>query len=421
MAVVGYSFHRMGERARRVRHLALLFVTLVSLAGCALRGTPTPEPASIGFAFPDVDSQRYQVLLEEFNELYPHITVELRPKRYDMLSGISAGDADVFVSSQFALSWLQGENQIRELTPLIEQDQAFDRSDFYPGTMELYTREGEVWAIPAGVDIMVMYTHRDLFEANGVPEPQIGWTWDDFYATTLSLRDPVADVYGYAPSLDLFDPLTFIYQHGGRIFDDLENPTRTAFDDPLTVEALEWYADLHFDENVAPTPEQAEAFGRGGVRAGIYRDKVALWTGMLSERGGRGWPTEWPMRWGVVTLPRDREQATLTLVEGYYISAQTDQPDAAWAWLAFLSGELPNRQTPVRRSLAEGFEYEEQVGPHVAEVARASLDGALLLSPELAEFEDALGLFEQAYRAIMEQRSTPMEAMNWAQQQSRFK
>jgi ABC-type glycerol-3-phosphate transport system substrate-binding protein len=401
---------------------AVLFCTLgLCLVGCALRGTPTPEPASITYAYPDVDSQAYQQLLVEFAELYPHITVELRPKRWDMLSGISVGDADVFVSSQFALNWLQGESSIRSLTPLIEQDASFDRADFYPGTLELYTREGETWAIPAGVDIMVMYTHRDLFEANGVREPENGWTWDDFYATALSLRDPTSDVYGYAPALDLFDPLTFIYQHGGRIFDDLEDPTGTTFDDPLTVEALEWYVDLTFEENVAPTPEQVEMFGRGGVRTAIYRDKVALWTGMLSERGGRGWPTEWPMRWGVVTLPRDAEATTLTLVEGYYISAQTDQPDACWKWLSFLSGKLPNRQTPVRRSLAEGFDYEDQVGPEVAGVARASLDGALLLSPELAEFEEALGLFEQALRAIMDQRFTPMEAMNWAQQQSRFK
>ena len=40
-----------------------------------------------------------------------------------------------------------------------------------------------MWAIPAGVDIMVMYTHRDLFEANGVPEPVIGWTDDRRLAT----------------------------------------------------------------------------------------------------------------------------------------------------------------------------------------------------------------------------------------------
>ena len=425
MAVGGCLSRRWGGRARALclarLAAALVSAALIGLTGCALRSTPTPEPVSITFAYPEADSQTYQQLLVEFAELYPHITVELRPKSYDMLGGISAGDADVFVSSQFALTWLQGENRILNLTPLMEQDESFDRSDFYPGTLELYTRQGETWAIPAGVDIMVMYTNRDLFEAGGVLEPMNGWTWDEFYATALALRDPTADVYGYASSLDLFDPLTFIYQHGGRIFDDLENPSRTAFDDPLTVEALEWYVDLIFEENVAPTPEQAELFGRGGVWAGIYRDKVALWTGMLSERGGRGQSTDWPMRWGVVTLPRETNAATLTLVEGYYVSASTGHPDACWAWIAFLSGKLPNRNTPVRRSLTEGLAYEEQVGREVAQVARVSLDGALLLSPELAEFEEALGLFEQAFRAIMEQRSTPMEAMNWAQQQSTLK
>ena len=69
-----------------------------------------------------------------------------------------------------------------------------------------------------------------------------------------------------------------------------------------------------------------------------------------------------------------------------------------------------------------------QLGAHppqgvgqVAEVVRASMDGALLLSPDLAEFEEALGTFGQAFGAIMAQRSTPEEAMTWAQRQSKFK
>jgi multiple sugar transport system substrate-binding protein len=415
-------FRRSVRVAGARAFFSALLVALLVLTGCALRGTPTPEPARIAFAFPDVDSEYYQGLLGEFNELYPYVTVELRPKRWDMLSGLSAGDADVFVSSQFALNWLQGEGGVLNLTPFIEQDESFERADFYPGTVELYTREGKTWAIPAGVDLMVMYANRDLLEANGVPLPESGWTWDDFLATTLALRDPTANVFGYGPNLDLFDPLTFIYQHGGRIFDDLENPTRTTFDDPLTIEALEWYTDLFFAHNVAPTPEQVSSlFGRGGIGSAIYQDKAGVWSGMISERGGRSWPTEWPMRWSVATLPQGAQAATLTLVEGMYISSQTAHADAAWKWLSFVSKQLPNRQTPVRRSLAESFEYEEQVGREVAEVARRSLENALLLSPDLAEFEEALGLFEQAFRSVMEQRSTPVEAMTWAQQQSKFR
>jgi ABC-type glycerol-3-phosphate transport system substrate-binding protein len=130
---------------------------------------------------------------------------------------------------------------------------------------------------------------------------------------------------------------------------------------------------------------------------------------------------EWDMRWGMAPLPRDAQSATLTLVDGYFISAQTQHPEACWNWISFLSTQLPALRAPVRRSLAESDEYERQVGAQVAAVVRASIEDALLLSPELAEFEDALDLFGQAFEAIFSGRSTPEEAMSWAQQQSRFK
>ena len=397
--------------------VALAALVVFSQAAC-VRGTPTPEPVVITFAYPTPDTEFYQQLLVEFGRRYPHITVELQPKRGDMLSGISAGDADVFVSSQFALNWLQDQDGLLNLTPFIEQDGSFDLSDYYRGTVGLYTREGKTWAIPAGVDMMVMYYNRDLFDQYRVPYPESGWTWDDFLGATSVLRDPETDVFGYAPNLDLFDALTFIYQRGGRIFDDLENPTRTTFDDPLTIEALDWYTRLIFEYNVAPTPEQVQTlFGSGGVRTGIYQNMVGVWSGMLSDRGGRSWSTEWSMRWGVVQLPRDVNAATLTLVEGYYVSSQAASPEACWDWISFVSQHIPRRQTPVRRSLAESPDYEQQVGSEVAEVVRASMEGALLLSPDLAEFEEALGTFGQAFEAIMAQRSTPEEAMTWAQRE----
>jgi ABC-type glycerol-3-phosphate transport system substrate-binding protein len=415
----------MGHSRANLSRLALAFaimsLVVLSQAGC-VRATPTPEPAIITFAYPTPDTEFYQQLLVEFGERYPHITVELQPKRWDMLSGISVADADVFVSSQFALNWLQDQDGLLNLTPFIEQDESFDLSDYYPGTVGLYTREGTTWAIPAGVDMMVMYYNRDLFDQARVPYPESGWTWDDLLEAAAAVRDPSTDVFGYAPDLDLFDPLTFIYQRGGRIFDDLENPTRTTFDDPLTIEALDWYTRLIFEYNVAPTPDQVGTlFGSGGVRTGIYRNMVGVWSGMLSDRGGRSWPTEWSMRWGVVQLPRDVDAATLTLVEGYYVSSTAEFPEACWTWISFVSQHIPSRQTPVRRSLAESPDYERQVGSEVAEVVRASMEGALLLSPDLAEFEEALGTFGQAFESIVAQRSTPEEAMTWAQRESKFK
>ena len=409
-------------RSRVLQVAAILLCTIsLSLAGC-VQSTPTPEPITISFAHANHDTEHYRQLVARFNEAYPHITVDLRPKRWDMLGGLGAGDADVFVTSQFALSWLYEQGNALNLTPFLEQDDSFNPDDFYPGTLGLYNREGKAWGIPAGVDIMVMYYNQDLLDQSNVPYPQAGWNWNDFLTTAMSVRDPTTDAFGYVPTLDVFDVLTVIYQHGGSIFDDLQNPTRTTFDDPLTIEALDWYADLFYGHNVAPTTEQVQqSFGRGDPRAGILLGQVGMWSGMLSERGGQTWETEWDMRWGAVPLPRDQQSTTLTLVEGYFISAQSQHPDACWQWISFLSKQLPSRQTPARRSLAESADYSQRVGSDVAAVAQSSMENALLLSPKLVEFEEALALFTQAFESVMRDVSTPEEAMNWAQQQSKFK
>jgi len=42
-----------------------------------------------------------------------------------------------------------------------------------------------VWAIPAGVDMLVMFYNQDLFDQYDVPYPEVGWTWGDFLDTAL--------------------------------------------------------------------------------------------------------------------------------------------------------------------------------------------------------------------------------------------
>ena len=49
-----------------------------------------------------------------------------------------------------------------------------------------------------------------------------------------------------------------MYQNGGKIIDDLQNPTKVIYDDPQTIEALQWYDELFILHDAAPTGEQAE-------------------------------------------------------------------------------------------------------------------------------------------------------------------
>ena len=408
-----------GQSRRLTLAAALSGLVAVLVLSSCVKAAPPPEPVTIRFVCPDVELDHYRQMAEQFKQDHSWITVELIPRSWDMLGGLDPEEADAFVSSQFALNWMRDGGQLLNLSPFIEQDSAFQADDLYPGLLGLYTADGKAWGIPAGVDALVMYYNRDMFDQYGVAYPQAGWTWEEFLYTAAALRDEAGEAFGYAADVSgMFEPIVFVYQHGGRIFDDLQNPTRTTFDDPLTIEGLEWYLGLMYEYNVAPTPEQVRDVLGGNLQAGVLAGKVGMWTGMLSDRGGSTWPAQWNMDWAIVSLPRDRQAATLTLVQGYFVMAQTAYPDACWQWISFLSRQLPDRAAPARRSLAESREYSNRVGEDVAQVARDSMEGALLLSPELAEFEDALNVFGNAMSRILAGAATVEEGLVWAQQQS---
>ena len=171
--------------------------------------------------------------------------------------------------------------------------------------------------------------------------------------------------------LALYEPLWFILSHGGRIEDDWDEPSQLVLDDPLTLEALQWYADLIYKYNVAPTAEQAETYGRSlnqpliaPVDMGFANGQIGMLMGRFSERGGLyyyGGPG-WTRPWGMVTMPQDVQPVTLAMGEGLAISAETEFPEACWAWISFVSHKLPNRMAPARRSLVELAAFDQKVG-----------------------------------------------------------
>jgi len=391
---------------RAMIEVGLLFCLLaVTLLGCT-EATPTPEPVTITLADPDSRTEYFKALVNEFSELYPHITVELRRPGND--------DADVFQVSP--LSGREQQGEVLSLDPIINQDQAFDPADFYPGTMGLFRSEGKTWAIPAGVDLMVMYYNQDLLDRYNAPQPEIGWKWDDFLATALAVRDPEAEVFGYVPAPHGFDPFLFIYQHGGRLLDDLENPTHITFDDPLAIEAVEWYANLTTVHKVTPTLEQIKKFFARG-RQSILQGKVAMWMGMLSEWAELSRAQEMNLNLGVVPLPGDARSFTAAMVNAYAISAETQYPDECWQLVAFLSKQIPGNLMPARKSLVEAAAYEQLVGNEIAVAARSSMENAVLISPDLVVFVDSLGAFIEAVEDVMAGRSTAEEAMSQLQRQ----
>ena len=396
-----------------MRHKLTGLLLILLLAGCGLQATP-PEPVTINFAIGEHEAEAYQPLLTAFAKKYPEITVELQEMGRDQ-------DTDCFAAEPFDLPQDVAGGELLALDPFFEQDAEFKAGDFYPGTVDVLSYEGKKWGIPAGIDPFVLYSNTRLFDGAGAPYPAPGWTWDDFLTAGLAISKPDERVFGYAmpQSVDAFDAALFVYQHGGRLFDDINAPTAVTLDDPKTIEAVQWYTDLALRHNIAPTPEQARGFSGGnqGIWRGVYEGKFGMWLGTFADRGGRTWPVEWQEPWGMAPLPRDEVAATAGIVQGYFLAADRPHPEACWKWVTFLSEQTAPGLAPARRTLAESAAFEQEVGAEAAETVRASIESAFLISPEAVQAGEVLGAFGSAVRQVLTGTVTAEEAMQLAQEQ----
>lgn len=402
----------------------ILALASTALGACGLGAMPQEEPVTIVFTFPEYDQEYYETLLASFSEKSPHITVELNPIPGNMFASLDPSQTDVVAMGVYDLFTWQVEGGILGLNSVIENDVSFDRPDYLPGTVDFLSVEGETWAVPVGAELYVMYYNKDLFDQHNLPYPALGWNWDDFLAYALTINDPEAPsdkVFGYTTTPGYQDSYFFIYQHGGRLFNDMISPAEPAFNDPLTVEAVQFYADLFHLHGVAPTPEQARrAFG--GTQYAYYNairnGSIGMWSMPVSQRGGRNWPAEWAMQWGVAPLPRDEVQFTSFWVEeGYAISSATQFPDESWKWINFLTWQVNPRLVPARRSLVNSEAYSQMIGDEAALVVRQSLEFAAPFSLwQWINLGGAIEAFDEAIEQVVEGDLTPQEALDLAQE-----
>lgn len=305
---------------------------------------PVTEPVSLTLSFwgSDLDTQVYQERVNMFMEKNPDIKVELLyiPSDYSqkVQTMIAGGTApDVIQLSEDVHSY-SSKGQVISLNDFVSKD-GLDLKVRYGETGGLttaYSMDGNLYAMPDRGGALILYYNKDMFDAASVSYPTKDWTWVEFLDATQKLTVREGDAvtqYGFAAGGWWPWWMSFIYMNGGAVLDASGQPVVNS---PETVEAIQFYNDLVYKYQVAPSPEDYANLGTNSPDPLFAQGKVAMSTTGFWGIGGLKDAT---FNWDIAPLFKNKKNATVVFGSGLAISKDCKNPEAAWKLIEFLTSE----------------------------------------------------------------------------------
>lgn len=324
--------------AKIVPHLLLLLNLL--LLGCS--GASAGNTVSFMVFGDPAELAAYENLVDTFNGEQNETEVELRyipaqgEYRRRLATDFAAGSPpDVMLLNYRRFATFADQGGLEPLGPYLTESELITATDFYSPTIRAFTLDGQLWCIPQNISSLVVYYNQNLFDQAGIPYPEAGWTWQEFLESARALTrdldgDGRIDQYGAGITPNVFRLAPFIWQNGGELVDDPENPQRLALHEPAAREALQWFVDLQVEEGVVPdavaeAAENSESRFLNG-RLGMYFN---------SRRGVPTYRTIDTFTWDVAPLPQHKEAAGILHSDAYCLAATAEDKAAAWTFIEF--------------------------------------------------------------------------------------
>lgn len=278
-------------------------------------------------------------IVKNFNASHPDIQVTYQQTpwsgywtKLDAQLAAKAGPDVMFITN---VPTYASRGQLLQLDSLISKDK-FPINQFNPEFLAIHKYKGGLYSIPRDNDTMVLYYNKDAFDEAKVPYPTDAWKWADLRSAALKLtkRDG-SRVSRYGVVLENNKWPTFVYQNGGKVFDDPLTPTKFMLNDAKGTAAIQFIADLINKDKVAPAFQEMAQIGDStqlfsSGQAAMVMTNAARLTTFKSA----------PFKWAVAPLPAGPTGVRANTVggAGFGINANTQHKAEAWTFLQYLAG-----------------------------------------------------------------------------------
>ncbi len=295
------------------------------------------EPVEISYmtfsAGPD-HIEDLESIIAAFEEENPNIKVNYEVLAWDAyftrLQTLVAGNTapDTFELNYENFITYANNGTLHNLDDLIEANQV-DLSTYNQQALEAFSIDGSQYGLVESFSNVVLYYNKELFDNAGVAYPDASWTWEDELAAAQKLTDAEAGIFGtYAP-IQFWEFYKTIAQNDGAIFN--EDKSEVVINSPENVETLQWMIDKIEKYHVTPSLDEMSGQSDGDL---FVAGKIAmLRTGIWMFDAFM----EAPFEWDIALEPGNTKKAHHFFSNGVSVSESTENPEAAFKWIQFLT------------------------------------------------------------------------------------
>jgi multiple sugar transport system substrate-binding protein len=337
-----------------------------------------------------------------FQAAFPNVNLEIVDS-FDEQKLLTAAASDTLPDllwlSRFQTATWASRDILMPLTEYIERD-GYDTSVFYEAALSESTYEDEIYGIPGGMDVRVLYVNLDHLTEIGVDGATLDTSdWEKLNEIGAQLvqrnGDQVAR-WGFDNKLPAKNFWLWGRGNGGHFMND--DATETTFDDEKIVEALDLTVKTYNDQGgfesysaLATTFQGDEQFAREQVSMTVYEQ----W--MLAAAVANVAPD---MNFAVLPIRErgsgpDGKMVSFTGGNGWYITKNAKNPDLAWEYIKYMHTDETwliggNALKEMRESQGQPF-VPSLTGSKTADTAQREQ----LYVPVNPAFDDAVALFPE--------------------------
>lgn len=339
-----------------------LVVVVVTFAAAALAQSVTIQFGTWAFPGPLLDAT--EVAVKRFEELHPHIKVEIVSVPFDQTLEkyqvqMAAGTApDVVEIPYFYLSHFASLGFLYSLDDYIAKDRVeVDPDDIFPPAWDAVTYNGTRYGLPFDLSAQWMAFRPELFAQAGLADPHAlyeagEWTWETLrdVARKLTIRADSGTVTQAGMIIQYNELLgqPWLYQTGSSPF--TEDLKASRLSDPQVMAALEFLWSMAIEDGTLFEAWSMTAADPGLGTFGVWPQWLSIPYYFKNSS----------FKVDIVPFVRGPVDVTTAHVHSLSIWANTEHLDEVWEFVKFYTGEgsvghVAAGIPPVRRSLFPAY------------------------------------------------------------------